>query len=190
MKINLLPESETTKVLDKNEIIRRSIFGLLFTLATIAIFFISFGINMRFKRLEFVTLESKYKNYVSLKTEVQTLKEGIHALNKEFGLIDSSLFKKFFWSEKLLSISKIMPKEIWLREIRLDKKDQVKVQGLLLPSSSEERPISVLSQFIRSLKEDKAFSKDFSEIALVDVKSIFVKDKDIYEFNIALTVKK
>ncbi len=189
MKINLLPESEIARALDKNEIIRRSIFGLLSTLAFIAIFFIIFGINMRFKRSKFVTLEGKYKNYVNLKTEVQTLKDNIHALNKEFGLINSSLFKKFFWSEKLLNISKIMPREIWLRTIRIDKNDKVKIQGLLLPSSSEERPISILSRFIRSLKEDKEFFKDFSEIALVDVKSISVKDKDIYEFNIALTVK-
>lgn len=189
MKINLLPESEISRALDKNEIIRRSVAGLLFSLAFIALFFIIFGINMRFKRSKFVTLEGKYKKYVTLKAKVKTLKDRIYALNKEFGLINTSLFKKFFWSEKLLSISKIMPREIWLRSLRVDKKGKVKMKGLLLPSSSEERPISILSQFIRSLKEDREFSKDFSEIALVDVKSISVKDKDIYEFNISLTIK-
>ena len=189
MYINLLPEQEIARVIDKNEIIRRSLYGLASAFAFIALLYIVFAVNMKLKRSKFVTLESKYQNYIDLKNEVQTLKENIYSLNKEFGLINASLFKKFFWSEKLLSISKLMPDDLWLNAIRVGRGNEIKLQGFLLPGSTEERPIAILSRFMRRLQENKEFFKDFSEISLVDVRSISAKNKEIFEFNIALKTK-
>lgn len=189
MNINLLPEQEAARALDRNEIIRRSLYGLASIFVFIAFLYIVFAINMKIKKTKFVSLEGKYQNYIDLKNEVQALKENIYSLNKEYGLINSSLFKKFFWSEKLLSISEIMSGELWLKSIRVGSGKEIKLQGFLLPGSTEERPISILSRFMRKLQENKEFFKDFSEISLVDVRSVSAKDMEIYEFNIALKTK-
>lgn len=189
MYINLLPEQEITRAIDRNEIIRRSLYGLASAFALIALLYIVFAVNMKIKRSRFVNLESKYQNYIDLRNEVQTLKEDIYSLNKGFGLINESLFKKFFWSEKLLNISEIMPDELWLNSIKIGRGNEIKLQGFLLPVSTEERPIAVLSRFMRRLQENKEFFKDFSEVSLVDVRSVSAKDKEIFEFNIALKIK-
>lgn len=191
MKINLLPEQEQAANLNKREITKRLLYGVFPVLAfTAAIFFI-LTVSLNLEKSKFAVMNNKYQNYVNLKRDVQKLKEDIYSLNKESALINSSFFKKFFWSEKLLFLSEIMPAELWLKTIRVGKENEIRLQGFLLPSSvaEERRPISILSNFIRSLQENEEFFKDFSEISLVDVKSISTKDKDIFEFNITLIIK-
>lgn len=191
MKINLLPEQEQAANLNKREITKRLLYGVFPVLAfTAAIFFI-LTVSLNLEKSKFAVMNNKYQNYVNLKRDVQKLKEDVYSLNKESALINSSFFKKFFWSEKLLFLSEIMPAELWLKTIRVGKENEIRLQGFLLPSSvaEERRPISILSNFIRSLQENEEFFKDFSEISLVDVKSISTKDKDIFEFNITLIIK-
>lgn len=191
MKINLLPEQEQVANLNKREITKRLLYGVFPVLAfTAAIFFI-LTVSLNLEKSKFAVMNNKYQNYVNLKRDVQKLKEDVYSLNKESALINSSFFKKFFWSEKLLFLSEIMPAELWLKTIRVGKENEIRLQGFLLPSSvaEERRPISILSNFIRSLQENEEFFKDFSEIVLVDVKSVSTKDKDIFEFNITLIIK-
>lgn len=191
MKINLLPEQEQAANLNKREITKRLLYGVFPVLAfTAAIFFI-LTVSLNLEKSKFAVMNNKYQNYVNLKRDVQKLKEDVYSLNKESALINSSFFKKFFWSEKLLFLSEIMPAELWLKTIRVGKENEIRLQGFLLPSSvaEERRPISILSNFIRSLQENEEFFKDFSEISLVDVKSVSTKDKDIFEFNITLIIK-
>lgn len=191
MKINLLPEQEQAANLNKREITKRLLYGVFPVLAfTAAIFFI-LTVSLNLEKSKFAVMNNKYQNYVNLKRDVQKLKEDVYSLNKESALINSSFFKKFFWSEKLLFLSEIMPAELWLKTIRVGKENEIRLQGFLLPSSvaEERRPISILSNFIRSLQENEEFFKDFSEILLVDVKSVSTKDKDIFEFNITLIIK-
>ena len=188
MKINLLPGEEAAKGIDKNEIIKRSVYGSSLIVILAAVIFLILTFNLIFKQTKNATLSNKYEEYASLKNEVQQLKEEVHTLDIESELINSLFFKKVFWSEKLLTLSKIMPPELWLKTIQMDNESQIRLRGFLLPALVEERPISILSKFIRSLQEDEEFFKNFSEISLVDVKSIAEKGKEVYEFNIALMI--
>ena len=188
MRIDLLPESEASKNLEKKEIVTKSIYGLVATLLLIGAIATILSIDKGIKRAKFLSLEGKYKHYVSLKKDVQTLKEAIDYLEKEFVLVDS-LFKKFYWSEKLLLLSELMPNEIWLKKLEIDKDGEIKMRGFLLPPQAEERPISVLSDFIKKLQENNIFFRDFSEISLIDVKSVLAKEKEIFEFNMNLKLK-
>lgn len=189
MKINLLPEQKGTNALDKDEIIKRLFYGVSSVLVFAAALFVVLTINLKFKQSKFTVLDYRHQNYVNLKNEIQKLKENIRFLNKENGLIKSSFTKKFFWSEKLLILSKCMLPELWLKTIRVDKENQMKLKGFLLPALTKERPIAILSNFIRRLQQNKEFFKDFSEISLVDIKSASTKGKEVYEFNIALIIK-
>ncbi len=188
MRIDLLPESEASKKLEQQMIIRKAIYGLIGSLILIGSITIYFAIDMNLKRAKFLKLEGKYQRYVNLKRDVQTLKEDIQYLNKEFELIDS-LFKKFYWSEKLLLLSQLMPQEIWLKKLEIDQEGEIKMRGFLLPPQAEERPISVLSEFIKRLQENDNFFRDFSEITLIDVKSVTSNEKEVFEFNMNLRLK-
>jgi hypothetical protein len=54
----------------------------------------------------------------------------------------------------------------------------------------EEKPLSTLNNFIKRLKDDKSFSENFTEIRLVDVKSMSLQNKEVLEFNLELPLKK
>lgn len=190
MKINLLPGEETIKSLTKEEITKRLLLGASIAVVLAAAIFVTLTINLTFKKSQNAALTTKYENYINLKNEVQELREDVHALNVESELINSLFFKKVFWSEKLLILSKIMPAELWLKTIQMDDESKMRLKGFLLPAFAEERPIAILSKFIRNLQENKEFFKDFSEISLVNVKSVPGKGKEVYEFNIALIIGK
>ncbi|UCC95857.1 MAG: hypothetical protein JSW40_03690 [Candidatus Omnitrophota bacterium] len=186
MKINLLPQDEISKSRDIKIILRKSVYAILASLFLIGCINIFFEINKRQNQSRYNALKSKHDSYVELKREVDELTTTIQYLNQEFNLISSSVLNKFYWSEKLLELSKIMPREIWLKRIKIDKRGEMKLEGYLLPSTMEESPLSILSSFIKTLQSHEEFSKDFSEISLGNVRVITMKKQEILEFNITL----
>lgn len=193
MAINLLPPEEKIKVIDKQIVGRKALCGFLCSLALIVLINMFFGIILMSKNSYVANLEKKYKIYQDLQGDIKKIKENIDYSNREFELIDKFFSNHFYWSEKLLKLSQKVPEEIWFQRLSINNdKDRgvLKINGLVANINSEERPLSILNKFIKTLKNDQTFFNDFSEIRLIDVKSASLKNKEGLEFNLELLLKK
>jgi Tfp pilus assembly protein PilN len=145
------------------------------------------------KKSTVATLEKRYKIYQDLQGEIKGLNENIAYSNREAALIENFFPKKFSWSEKLLELSKKLPEEIWFQRVAISTyKDNgmLRIKGSVANLNLEEKPLSILNRFIKTIKADTSFSASFSDIRLADVKSTILKNKDVLEFNLELPVKK
>lgn len=192
MNINLLPEKEIIKSLDKIDLAKKLLCGVLCSVALVVIVNLYFGFIIGHRQGKLTALEKEYHDYLELKESVKKLNQEIDSLDKMSALLEEFSPQQFYWSAKLLDLSEIIPEEIWLNKLQAEiKEDEEKLslQGYLLPFRIEERPISVLNRFIKRIKEEDKFFKDFSDIFLVDVKAASLKNKEVLEFNIELILK-
>jgi len=193
MAINLLPPEEKVSLVEKKIISRKTLCGLLCSLALIVIINMFFGLVLMNKKAAVAVLEKRYKIYQDLQGEVKSLNENIAYLDREFALIENFFPKKFSWSERLLELSKKLPEEIWFQRLSISgdkEKETLKISGSVANLNLEERPLSMLNRFIKTIKDDTSFSAGFTDIRLVDVHATTVKNKEILEFNLELPVKK
>jgi len=186
MGINLLPESETIKSVSINKIIKRSATAILCSILLVASAAVYLSVKINVTNSEFKKLESKFKDYTELQRAVKGLDQDLTFLNGEATLITEKLSRRLIWSEKLLILAQIMPEAMWLKTITANKQNEMHLKGLLLPLVAERRPLAILSDFIKQLKEDQGFFMGFSEISLVDVKTIKANEREILEFNILI----
>ncbi|MFA6282258.1 MAG: hypothetical protein WCY05_07150 [Candidatus Omnitrophota bacterium] len=193
MSINLLPSEEKNVAADRQIIIRKVICGGLVSLATIVIINMFFGIILMSRNAQVTKLEKKYNIYQNLQKDIVDLRKNIDYLNREIALIEGFFSNNFSWSGKLLTLAKNIPQEIWLKRLAINNEKGIqvlKISGSVTNLETDEKPLSILNKFIERLKKDNAFSKDFEEIALIDIRSASIKTREILEFNMDLIVKK
>lgn len=145
------------------------------------------------KKSTVANLEKRYTIYQGLQEEIKGLSANVAYLDRELTLIENFFPKKFYWSEKLLQLSKKVPEEIWFQRLSVStnkEKELLKINGSVANLNPEEKPLSLLNKFIKALKDDRDFSASFSEIRLVDVKTASLQNKEILEFNLELPLKK
>ena len=193
MAINLLPPEEKVSLVEKKIISRKALCGLLCSLALIVILNMFFGLVLMSKKAAVGALEKRYKIHQGLQEEIKGLNGNVAYFNREFALIENFFPKKFYWSEKLLQLSKKVPEEIWFQRLSISsdkERELLKINGSVANLNPEEKPLSLLNKFIKALKDDQDFSASFLEIRLVDVKSASLQNKEILEFNLELPLKK
>ena len=189
MHINLLPEQNSNKSQTTKTILKISIFGFLIVSLLTGILYTSINVTLIANKKEFLVLKDTYDQHQNLQKEIEELKKNISFLQGKTNLLNHPLFKKFYWSEKLIIFSQMLPKEIWLKTIKVDKSGNLKLHCFLLPPKSEKRPLSLIRDLIKNLQNNDEFFKDFTEISLVDLKSSSLKNKEILIFNLMLSIE-
>ena len=189
MKIDLLPPDVIPLSFIIRSFVKKTLCGILWVIVVAVLASMYFGVVIGMKKNSLSTLETKQKEFTALKANVNTLQKTIDSLNKESILIDRILSNKFYWSEKLSKLVEMIPVDMWLAKISIKNGKQMSIKGYLLPTNYEDRPIAILSKFIRTIQDNTGFAKDFSEISLVDTQAVKIKDKEVFEFNINLLVK-
>ncbi|MBN1405507.1 MAG: PilN domain-containing protein, partial [Candidatus Omnitrophica bacterium] len=194
IEINLLPE-ELRKVQKKKESIRVDIASLpMRKIITISI--VSFvalqllGIatlvlkNNTLKKLnkELSVLDEKYK-------EAQALKLGIRQFSSKLSAINELTSKSILWSKKMADLSAALTEGVWLSELILvDGKGSMKQQAMILKGNAVSYPkgeeAAVIANFINSLKTNKDFFEDFSDIKLESSQMKKVADSEVMEFTV------
>ena len=189
MSINLLLEQDSNKKKDIKSLLKKSVFGCVIALIIGGIIYTVVYTKLQSKKEEFIILKDTYDQHQNLQNEIEKLKSDISSFQGKINLQNDPLFKKFYWSEKLIIFSQMIPKEIWLKTIKIDESGNLKLHCFLLPPKSEKRPLSIIRDLIKKLQNNNKFYKDFKEISLVDLKSSSIKDKEILIFNLTLSIK-
>ncbi|MFA5085495.1 MAG: hypothetical protein WC482_03925 [Candidatus Omnitrophota bacterium] len=161
----------------------------------------------------FNSVDRKYKDILPKKNETLQLKTSVDTANKKVAAIDELMVKRFSWEKKLNALSNSMIPGIWLTELEYDEKitgaprpvstDPAMNKGaraaknilsryLILSGAASgmaDEGTALIGRFIKSLKDDKAFYFDFSDIELGTIKREKMDDQEIMIFKITCFFK-
>ena len=187
MKINLLPEKEIIKSLDKKDIAKKFICGILSAIALAALANLYFGIQLKVNQDKLKTLEEKAEDYIMLQKAKKTITEEMDALSKEFFVITGFSQQNFSWYDKLVQLANLLPEEVWFNRIDINAKgntETLSIQGYLYTLDIKERPISVFNRFVKAIKANQSFYGDFSSFSVGTLKTVKKDNKELLSFNI------
>ncbi len=162
-------------------------------------------------------LSARYDKLLPLKKEADALKAQSESINSKVGAINSLMVKRFSWARRLSSISESMTSGVWLSELSYESKvaekavqsnsrttnnkkktttspltEKVVTSSLVISgytSQMGESGAALVGKFIKSLKTNADFYSDFSDIALVSIKSDKVDNQEVMNFKITCPFK-
>ena len=194
-KINLLPEDLAPPGLNAELllILRKAAMGLGVLIAVVSL--VGFGMRLELARKNRILSKIMIKVQESdlLTENIEDLRSRAGELEQELADINVYLSGGLIWSQKLLQISALMPKEVWLNRLNFQRtggaKEFLDLEGALV--SLEGIPsINILSSFINKIKADKDFFKDFDDLLVTEVNTDKKEDVEIMNFKIRLLLKK
>ncbi len=194
MKINLLPRAEYLKYIDKKELVKRFVAGVLVSVAVIVVINVILVGVVSTRQMILDKLTTAHKEYSDLQGAIRQAEKDVVFLQEKKTVLSGFLERKFFWSEKLFQFAKIIPEEVWMEEMRIetnlnDQKGILRLRGNLFTLEGSGGPISVLNNFIKSLSTREEFIRDFEGVKLVDMQIGNYQKSQIVRFNLELPLR-
>ena len=128
---------------------------------------------------------AREKNFSSRLSHLDSVNNEISVLKVKMGALDTLTKRKFIWAEKINQLSDLVLPGIWFTRVYTDpSENKLMIEGGVI-SKSEEAMASV-GKFMKNLKDDAQFFKDFKNIKLESVQRKAKDERDIVDFKIAL----
>lgn len=218
IEINLLPEElkksqPKLRKADLSKLNLQNIPVIKIAIASIAVLisvhFLLFAIGM-YAKFSIASLSKNDEKISPKKKEAETLKRQREMINKKVSAIDELMVKRFSWARKLNDLSDSVTPGIWLRNISYEekiiqpaggkeKKELLKssapkpmLKYLMMSgyaSSMGEQGAALVGKFMKSLKENRDFYADFSDIQLGSIRSDKIEDQEVMSFTITCLLK-
>jgi len=116
--------------------------------------------------------------------KVDSLNKEMAVLKARMSALDQLTNRKFLWAEKLNQLSDLILPGMWFTHVYTDSENRLILEGSVI-SKSEEAMASV-GKFMKNIKDDQFFFKDFRSIKLESVQRKNKEERDIVDFKIAL----
>ena len=130
-------------------------------------------------------LLAKEKNFSSRLFQLDSVNKEISVLKVKMSVLDMLTKRKFIWAEKINQLSDLVLPGIWFTHVYADpSENKLMIEGSVI-SKSEEAMASV-GKFMKNLKDNAQFFKDFKNIKLESVQRKAKDERDIVDFKIAL----
>jgi Tfp pilus assembly protein PilN len=189
IEINLLPEElRKKKKIDLRfdlEMVGRVKFlaGGIFVGALVLLVVLLFiGSSVRKKQI--ISLMIKEQAMSPERTRAEEANKEILSLMARMSELDEITKRKFSWSRKLNELSDLVLPGIWLTRIYTDSENRFIIEGSVI--SKKEEAMATVGKFMKDLREDRSFFKDFSNIKLESVQRKGAGDRDVVDFRIVL----
>lgn len=132
-------------------------------------------------------LNNEWQGMTGEKQHVDEIKKEIKYFKGKADLIDKLVGGRMLWAKKLNQLSDLIPDGIWLENLELgSRKDQqvLILKGNVFSRSKEETALT--GDFIKSLRDNREFFADFSDIELESIKRHKLGETEVMEFNLIL----
>nr|MBU1327970.1 PilN domain-containing protein [Candidatus Omnitrophota bacterium] len=129
-------------------------------------------------------LLAREKNFSSRLSQIDSVNKEIAVLKAKMSILDQLTKRKFLWTEKLNRLSDLVLPGIWFTHVYTDSENRLIIEGSVF-SKSEEAMASV-GKFMKNVKDDQQFFKDFNNIKLESVQRKNKEERDMVDFKIAL----
>lgn len=197
IELNLLPE-EAKKKRTKIELpeiplipITAALVGFL-AVVQLLVFGLAFFVNNQLG-----VLNKTWEGLAPKKAEFDGIKQSILGTNKKIHAIDSLIEKRFSWSILLNELSNGLTSNIWLTELSYAEESGGTAGGgkpkiLRLKGSARvlgKEATRDIALFIKSLKNNDNFFKNFKEIELVSMDQGVQAGQDLMNFTIVCIFK-
>jgi len=117
-------------------------------------------------------------------SQIQALNSEITGLKVKIDGIDELIKRRFLWAQKLNQLSGLVASNTWFTHIYTDSENRLIIEGSVVSKSEEE--MACVGKFMKNLKEDVEFFKDFKNIKLESVQRSDKDESGIVDFKIAL----
>ena len=141
-------------------------------------------VTLKLKRYTLRRLEARWVLIGPKEKELLSLKKEIDSLVSRTKNIESIKKDKILWAPKLNDLSSSMIPGIWLTRLSLEEKSGKKylcIKGAVSSFGRDEA--AMIGRFMKILKENESFFKDFSELELGTIQQA-QKDVEIMNFAI------
>ncbi len=210
IEINLLPQEakrKRRKITLPDISFLPVVAGLL---GVIIIIHLLLGLTVAMKARTLKHLEKRWQAILSEKEKADKFKTELTGMRSKIDAIDKLVETRHSWAKRLNNISDAMIPGVWLNKLWLEKrliiqepaakadtgeassktaKEQKKViirtlhlNGSVIASGGEET--ATIGKFIRSLKDNKDFFLDFSDIESASIQRTKLKDEEIMDFEL------
>ena len=164
-------------------------------------------------RAQISSLEKTWQELAPKKTELDSIKKRISTTSKKAQVIEYLIDKRMSWARLLGELSDSVTNDVWLTSLSYDEKIEApeketsrdssknkikskpktyKTSTLTISGSASgkgEEGTAYIARFIQSLKNNKDFFKNFSDVELVSIKQGSVADLDVMNFKLACRFK-
>lgn len=150
------------------------------------------GSSLMFKKRTHARLDREWNDILPEKNDVDMLKKDVKRIEQKVASIDELMVKRILWSQKLNSLSDSMIPGIWLTKLSLAGAKEsggsyLNIEGCAISTYGDET--ATVGRFISSLKGNKDFFKDFSQIELESMQIKTIKDIEAMNFKISCFFK-
>jgi Tfp pilus assembly protein PilN len=137
------------------------------------------------RKAQINNLLAREKVFSDRLSKIDGINKEIAVLKAKTVVLDQITKRKFIWAEKINQLSDLVLPGIWFTRVYSDSgENKLTIEGSVI-SKSEEAMASV-GKFMKNLKDDVQFFKDFKNIKLESVQRKAKDERDIVDFKIAL----
>lgn len=161
-----------------------------------AILLIVLGVN----KIRYHGVNKKWGAISSDISRIKELKQQNKELSSKLEVLKNVGGQKFSWSSVLKRINAILPQELWLTSIEVERrmeKDDVRdsagapfarnkvlaIRGLAVSLKGEEA-VGSIGKFLSMLKEDEVFSRNFINISMGNISKTRIGNIDVMKFEL------
>jgi len=126
-----------------------------------------------------VSLERKWMALEPQKKILDEFNQKYSVNSQDAGLTKLLISQRILWAQKLNQLSLNLPSGVWFNDLALSKQN-LTIQGSVISLQKDE--FGLISNLLDSLKSDKEFFKDFSNLELSNVQKRSVGSYDIADF--------
>jgi len=118
------------------------------------------------------------------RVQAETVNKEISLLKVKLAVLDDITRRRFLWAQKLSELSDMVLPGIWFTRIYTDMDKRLIIEGSVI--SKEEKAMASVGKFMKDVRENSLFFKDFSNIKLEQVQRRSIDERDVVDFRIAL----
>jgi hypothetical protein len=183
IEINLLPE-ELKKKKRKIEIPKIEFLPII-VIAVIAVVALQLllSFTLTIKRTSLKRLEARWGNLKPEEKDAMVIKRQINRLLDKISHIERIKSERTLWAEKLSALSDSMMSGIWLTKFSVNERGEKKLLSITgSVSSTGKDEAAMIGRFMKQLKDNPGFFRDFSEIELGTIQQKTRKNIETMEF--------
>jgi len=189
IEINLLPEKMRKKKLTylKLDIKQMGEFKMLaggVVLGVLVLLFLVFLIGSGVRKKQVLGLMREEEALRPQKVQADAVNKEASMLRVKMAALDEITGRRFLWAQKLNELSGLVLPGIWFTRIHTDSNERLIIEGSVI--SKEEKAMASVGKFMKNIKENKSFFKDFKDIKLETVQRKNIDKRDVVDFTIAL----
>lgn len=190
IEINLLPEELKLKAKAKKIGLaiepKRLLYFIPLIFGLLIIIHICLAGILAAKNSRLNVLNNKWQQFLPQRKSLEDFRKEYAFLSADAQVIQQLQKLRINWSDKLNKMSLYLPSGIWFNEISVSPKDFSLKASVV---SLEKEEMGMINEFVRNLKNDAGFFKDFNNLELSSIQRKVIGGYDIIDFILAGTLK-